>query len=99
MQQTLWPGSVTGVCAGGRNWLPFTTLAIMLGFDMVRVGMEDSVYLYPHREDKIKTSADVVRKVVNIANELGRELATPAVARQIMGLRIPSRTTALKATA
>lgn len=91
MQQTLWPGSVRGVCAGGRNWLPFTTLAIMLGFDMVRVGMEDSVYLYPHRDEKIKTSADAVRKVATIAQEMGREIATPAEARQIMGLRIPGQ--------
>jgi 3-keto-5-aminohexanoate cleavage enzyme len=86
MQQTLWPGSVRGVCAGGRNWLPFTTLAIMLGFDMVRVGMEDSVYVYPHRDEKVQTSAQAVQKVVAIASELGREIATPAEARQIMGL-------------
>ena len=86
MQQTLWPGSVRGVCAGGRNWLPFTTLAIMLGFDMVRVGMEDSVYVYPNRDEKLQTSAQAVQKVVAIASELGREIATPAEARQIMGL-------------
>ena len=89
MQQSLWPGAVRGVCAGGRNWLPFTNLAILLGFDMVRVGMEDSVFLYPHRDEKIRSSADAVRKVANIARELGRELATPAEARQIMGLTPP----------
>lgn len=86
MEQTLWPNAVRGVCAGGRNWLPFTTLAIMLGFDMVRVGMEDSVFLYPHRDEKIQTCAQAVRKVVAIAEELGREIATPAEARHIMGL-------------
>ena len=89
MQQALWPGSVRGVCAGGRNWLPFTTLAIMLGFDAVRVGMEDSVYLYPQRDEKIRTSADAVRKVVTIAQALGREIASPKEARQIMGLTPP----------
>jgi 3-keto-5-aminohexanoate cleavage enzyme len=89
MQQTLWPASVCGVCAGGRNWLPFTTLAIMLGFDTVRVGMEDSVYMYPHRDEKIRSCADAVRKVVNIAQELGREIASPAEARAIMGMRTP----------
>lgn len=102
MQQSMWPGAVRGVCAGGRNWLPFTNLAIMLGFDLVRVGMEDSVYLYPHRDEKIKSSADVVRKVANIANELGRELATPAEARQIMGLtprRVASDSKQVAATA
>jgi 3-keto-5-aminohexanoate cleavage enzyme len=91
MQQTLAPNAVKGVCAGGRNWLPFTTLAMILGFDMVRVGMEDSVYVYPHRNEKLETSAQAVRKVVNIANELGREIATPDEARQIMGIKLGSR--------
>ena len=80
---TGWPG--------GRNWLPFTTLAMMLGFDMVRVGMEDSVYVYPHRNEKLATSVQAVRKVVAIANELGREIATPDEARQIMGIKLGSR--------
>jgi 3-keto-5-aminohexanoate cleavage enzyme len=87
MQQTLPSNSVRGICAGGRNWLPFSTLAIMLGFDAIRVGMEDSVYLYPHREEKIPTPADAVRKIVAIANELGREVATPQEARAILGLQ------------
>jgi 3-keto-5-aminohexanoate cleavage enzyme len=87
MQQTLAANAVKGVCAGGRNWLPFCAQAMMLGFDMVRVGMEDTVYLYPHREEKIQSSAQAVRKVVEIANALGREIATPAEAREIMGIR------------
>jgi 3-keto-5-aminohexanoate cleavage enzyme len=86
MQQTLPADSIRGVCAGGRNWLPFSTLAMMLGFDMIRVGMEDSVFTYPHRDEKIRTSADAVRKVVTIAESLGREIATPAEARRIMHL-------------
>ena len=53
---------------------------------MVRVGMEDTVYLYPHKEEKIQTSAQAVRKVVEIANAMGREIATPAEAREIMGV-------------
>ncbi len=93
MQQTLAPNAVKGVCAGGRNWMPFTTLAMMLGFDMVRVGMEDTVYLYPHRGEKIQTSAQAVRKVVAVANELGREIATPAEARAIMGVDAARRRT------
>ena len=41
MQQTLPAGSVHGMCAGGRNWLPFAAVAIILGFDYIRIGMED----------------------------------------------------------
>ena len=94
MQQTLSPRSVKGVCAGGRNWLPFSLMAIMLGFDMVRVGMEDTVYIYPHRDEKIKTSAEAVRKVAAMANELGREIATPADAKEIMGINPAARRSA-----
>src|SRR5690606_12994511 len=86
LQQTLAANAVKGACAGGRNWLPFTTMAMMLGFDMVRVGMADTVYLYPHRDETIQSTAQAERKVVAIANELGREIATPAEARAIMGV-------------
>jgi len=99
MQQVLAANAVKGVCAGGRNWLPFSTLAIMLGFDMVRVGMEDTVYLHPHRDEKIQTSAQAVRKVVSIADELGREIATSAEARAIMGIDLArTSSTAKRAT-
>lgn len=99
MQQTLASHAVKGVCAGGRNWLPFTTMAMMLGFDMVRVGMEDTVYLYPHRDEKIKSSAEAVRKVVAIANELGREIATSTEAKQIMGVNPAAIKAGAKVTA
>jgi 3-keto-5-aminohexanoate cleavage enzyme len=99
MQQTFPPKAVKGVCAGGRNWLPFTTMAMMLGFDMVRVGMEDTVYLYPHKEEKIQSSAQAVRKVVEIANALGREIATPAEARKIMGVNPAAEKKAQRAAA
>ncbi len=87
LAQTIPPGCVRGVCAGGRNWLPFSTMAIMMGFDMVRVGMEDSVYMYPHKDEKIRSSADAVRKIRTIAEAMGREIATPDEARQILGIK------------
>jgi len=86
MMQTLPQGCVRGVCAGGRNWLPFTVLAIMLGFDLVRVGMEDSVYMYPHKDRKLQTTAEAVELVATIAQALGREIATPDEAREILGI-------------
>ena len=42
--------------------------------------------MYPHRDDLIKSSAEVVRKVRNISEELGREIAIPMEARKILGL-------------
>lgn len=85
--QVLPQNGVRGICAGGRNWLPFTVLGIMLGADMVRVGMEDSVYVHPHRDEKLTSSAQAVTLVRTIAEALGREIATPEEAREILGIR------------
>ena len=52
----------------------------------VRAGMEDSIYMYPHQDDLIKSSAEVVTKIRTIAEELGREIATPKEARKILKL-------------
>jgi uncharacterized protein (DUF849 family) len=49
--------------------------------------MEDAVFMYPHKDEKIKGCEDVVRKVATIARELGRDIATPSEARKIMGLK------------
>jgi uncharacterized protein (DUF849 family) len=53
----------------------------------VRAGMEDGPYMYPHKDDLIKSSAETVTKVRRIAEELGREIATPKEARAILGLK------------
>jgi 3-keto-5-aminohexanoate cleavage enzyme len=79
-------GSVIGLSAGGRNWLPLTVFAIMMGVDNVRVGMEDHIWMYPHKNELIKSGADETRKIATIARELGREIATPQQARKILGI-------------
>lgn len=79
---TVWEAGV-----GGRNWLPVMVLAIMLGADVVRVGKEDTVHIYPHKDDIITSCADVVKKIATIAKELGREIATPDEARKILGIK------------
>lgn len=79
-------GSVIGLSAGGRNWLALSTFAILMGIDIVRVGMEDQLHMYPHKEEKIKSNADATRKIANIAKELGREVASPDEARKIFGI-------------
>ena len=85
LAQVMPAGEVQGFCAGGRNWLAFTTLGIMMGMDMVRVGMEDSVFVHPHQDEKLKTSAQAVELVRPIAESLGREISTADDARQILG--------------
>ena len=58
-------------------------MAIMLG-GHVRVGMEDNPFLTPG--EYATNNAQLVEKIVRIARELGREIATPDEARKIIGL-------------
>jgi uncharacterized protein (DUF849 family) len=60
------------------------TLGIMMG-GHVRVGMEDNIFV--ERRVLAKSNAELVEKVVRIAKELGREIATPDEARAILGLK------------
>ena len=59
------------------------SLAIVMG-GHVRVGWEDNPYL----EDGtlVETNARLVEKIVRIARELGRDIASPEEARRIIGL-------------
>jgi len=63
-----------------------TAAAIIMGVDVVRVGFEDAVYMYPHKDDYIKEGGKVVEAVAGIARCLGREAATARKAREIVGL-------------
>jgi len=80
--------TVIGVCSGGRNWLPITMEAIVRGVDYVRVGIEDYYWMYPHRDEVIQHNIDCVRKVVKMCEILGREIATPEQAREILGVTL-----------
>lgn len=79
--------TVIGVCSGGRNWLPITMEAIARGVDYIRVGIEDYYWMYPHRDEVIQHNIDCVRKVVKMCEILGREIASPEQARDILGVR------------
>lgn len=81
---------VLGIYVGGRNWLPLTILAAMMGVDVVRVGMEDCLYMYPHKDEVIASNAETVKKVVAICEQLGRPVASQADTRKILGLDGPA---------
>jgi len=72
------------VLAAGRHQMPFATQAAMLG-GSVRVGLEDSLYI--GRGKLASSNAEQVRKVRTILTELGHEIATPAEARLMLGLK------------
>lgn len=67
----------------GQYQLPLTTLATLMG-GHVRVGLEDNVYYARGR--KANSNAELVQRAVRIAHELNRAVATPAEARQMLGL-------------
>jgi 3-keto-5-aminohexanoate cleavage enzyme len=78
------------LCSGiGPFQLALTTLAALMG-GHVRVGLEDNVYY--RRGEKAKSNAQLVERAVRITHELNREVATPAQARQMLGLSpMPSK--------
>lgn len=87
------PQSVIGLYPGGRNWLPIAAMGIMLGVDVIRVGIEDCYWMYPHKDEVIKKHSDVVKMAVDLARMLGREVVTDAKkARKILGIKLTSKT-------
>ncbi|MFA6200618.1 MAG: 3-keto-5-aminohexanoate cleavage protein [Bacteroidales bacterium] len=79
------PSDATYTVAGvGRYEFPLAALAIIDGGN-VRVGFEDNVYLA--KGVLAKSNGELVAKVVRMAKELGREIANPTEAREILGLK------------
>ncbi|TFG05803.1 MAG: 3-keto-5-aminohexanoate cleavage protein [Promethearchaeota archaeon] len=72
------------VTAIGRYETPLCTHAILLGGD-IRVGFEDNIYY--SKGIKAKNNAQLVERMVRIAGEVGREVATPQEARQILQIK------------
>ncbi len=72
------------VLATGRHQLPLTTFAAILG-GHVRVGMEDN--LYYDRGEPARSNQQLVARTVDVVEHLGRDLATPDEAREMLGMR------------
>ncbi|MVO18633.1 3-keto-5-aminohexanoate cleavage protein [Parasedimentitalea huanghaiensis] len=77
------------VLAAGRHQIPLITMAATMG-GHVRVGLEDSLMI--SRGILAKTNAEQVFKIRRIVEELGREVATPNQAREMLGLKGADRT-------
>lgn len=86
MRDSIPEGSTFTVAGVGKNEFPMAVLSIISG-GHVRVGFEDNVYI--SRGILAKSNGELVEKVVRLANELGREVATPAEAREILGISEP----------
>jgi uncharacterized protein (DUF849 family) len=72
------------VLAAGRHQMPMITMAAAMGGN-VRVGLEDS--LYDGRGQLARSNADQVRRIRKVLEALSLEVATPAEARDMLGLK------------
>ncbi|MDQ3411647.1 MAG: 3-keto-5-aminohexanoate cleavage protein [Chloroflexota bacterium] len=81
--EMLPPGAHWSVCGIGRAQLPLGLAAMAMG-GHVRTGLEDNVYY--HRGELATSNAQLVERLVRIAGELGRPVATPAQTRRLLDL-------------
>ena len=72
------------ILGAGRHQMNLVTMGAILG-GSVRVGLEDSIYLA--KGQLAESNADQVAKMVRILGELSLEVATPAEARALLGLK------------
>ncbi len=78
------PADATYSVAGiGRNEFPLAVASIISG-GHVRVGLEDNIYI--QKGQLAQSNGELVEKVVRLAKELGREIASPDEARNILGI-------------
>lgn len=83
LTETIPAGSTWSVAGIGAAELPLAVQAILQG-GHVRVGFEDNIFYT--KGVLAKSNAQLVERVVRISREIGREIASPAEARQILGL-------------
>lgn len=80
--------SIFFVCGIGPSQIPMTTMSILMG-GHVRVGLEDNIYY--SRGRKLAGNGEAVERVIRVAKELNREIASPAQARELLGLGAPRK--------
>ena len=82
------PNGTPWAAAGiGRFQFPMNALAIAMG-GHVRVGLEDNIW-YDDERTRLATNAELITRLVRIAQACGREIATPDEARTMIGLQTP----------
>lgn len=77
------PNTMFNILGIGVHQIPMTTFALIMGMH-IRVGMEDNVYYA--RGAKVESNAQLVSRVVRMAKECNRPIATPEEAREMLGI-------------
>ena len=82
LKNTIPAGATWTVAGIGPHQLPMNTMAIVMG-GHCRVGLEDNVF---YRKGELASNERLVERAVRLSNELGRSIASPDEARQILHL-------------
>lgn len=69
------PGAVINVASSGRASRFLNTFALLQGCD-IRVGMEDTIWKYPHSNEKLTSNVEAFLWAKNMVESLGYEMAT-----------------------
>jgi uncharacterized protein (DUF849 family) len=83
IKQMVPPGGIWSAFGITKQQFPMVAQAVILG-GHVRVGLEDNLYLA--RGELSPGNAPMVERAVRIIRELGAEIATPARAREVLGI-------------
>jgi 3-keto-5-aminohexanoate cleavage enzyme len=73
--------SITGI---GKAHVPMMLAGLAAGCDGLRVGLEDNVFM---EKGVLATNVKLVERAVQLGRMVGREIATAADARQMLGLK------------
>lgn len=84
MVSLMEPGAHWGLNNDSMRSFSMLACAISMGAGAVRVGFEDSFYYAPGKT--AATNAVLVEKVVELIRSMGHEPATPAEAREMLGI-------------
>ncbi|NTW56576.1 MAG: GNAT family N-acetyltransferase [Chlorobiaceae bacterium] len=84
LSESLPENSVWAAAGLGQFQLPVNAAAIVAG-GHVRTGIEDSLF-YDYQREVLATNENLTRRIVRLAGEMQRRIATPEETRALMGL-------------
>ncbi len=79
------PNALILVCGAGRASMHLATLAAAMGLH-IRIGMEDTYYAWPHREDRLTSNLQAFHLAQHLSEAVGRPIATTTEYRRMIGL-------------
>jgi 3-keto-5-aminohexanoate cleavage enzyme len=80
---SLPPDANWGAAGIGKFQLKMNLAGMLMG-GHVRVGLEDNIYFDDHNGE-LATNVMLIERIVRMASEMGRVIATPTEARQMLG--------------